>query len=257
MRLLERVYARSITFPRQLEDRLPSLMLWWSVLASLACAIRVSFASHPVEGVSAHFAQLVPYALVVGAPVASLALALHWFPRGAEFAQPGVRLAFWGQWRGIASAEARKMPSYGAAGLMASLLLGMLINVPVSILEFLTAIPALSHNSPEWLRMLFGLMAMDAALLSSLYAIACIAALRHVPLFPRMLAAIWALDLMMQMAITHVMATAVQLPASVAHSLSSLLEGNLKKVLISAAIWSPYLLLSRRVNLTYRCRVPI
>jgi hypothetical protein len=35
-----------------------------------------------------------------------------------------------------------------------------------------------------------------------------------------------------------------------------MLEGNLKKVLISVAIWLPYLLLSRRVNLTYRLRVP-
>jgi len=29
-----------------------------------------------------------------------------------------------------------------------------------------------------------------------------------------------------------------------------------KKALISIAIWLPYLLLSRRVNLTYRLRVP-
>jgi hypothetical protein len=35
-----------------------------------------------------------------------------------------------------------------------------------------------------------------------------------------------------------------------------MLEGNLKKVLISVAIWLPCLLLSRRVNLTYRWRVP-
>jgi hypothetical protein len=27
-------------------------------------------------------------------------------------------------------------------------------------------------------------------------------------------------------------------------------------VLISVAIWLPYLILSKRVNLTYRCRVP-
>jgi hypothetical protein len=46
------------------------------------------------------------------------------------------------------------------------------------------------------------------------------------------------------------------LPPQVGHALGELLEGNVKKVLISAALWSPYLLLSRRVNLTYRCRVP-
>jgi hypothetical protein len=35
-----------------------------------------------------------------------------------------------------------------------------------------------------------------------------------------------------------------------------LLEGNVKKVLISAGLWLPYLLLSRRVNVTFRHRVP-
>ena len=34
------------------------------------------------------------------------------------------------------------------------------------------------------------------------------------------------------------------------------LEGNVKKVLISMALWLPYLLLSTRVNVTYRRRVP-
>ena len=38
--------------------------------------------------------------------------------------------------------------------------------------------------------------------------------------------------------------------------LGTMLDGNVKKVLISAALWSPYLLLSRRVNVTFRSRVP-
>ena len=46
------------------------------------------------------------------------------------------------------------------------------------------------------------------------------------------------------------------LPGPVGVSLADMLEGNLKKVLISVAIWLPCLLLSRRVNLTYRLRVP-
>ena len=149
------------------------------------------------------------------------------------------------------------MPHYGAAGLMASLLLGMLLNVPVRMLEFLAAIPALGDSAPEWLRLLFGLMLIDVVVFSSLYVIACVAALRHVPLFPRMLAAIWGLDLLMQVGIARVADGIIQFPPPVAHALADLLDGNLKKVLISAAIWCPYLLLSRRVNLTYRCRVPI
>jgi hypothetical protein len=35
-----------------------------------------------------------------------------------------------------------------------------------------------------------------------------------------------------------------------------MLTGNVKKVLISMALWLPYLLLSTRVNVTYRHRVP-
>jgi len=42
----------------------------------------------------------------------------------------------------------------------------------------------------------------------------------------------------------------------VASALHSLLDGNVKKVLISMGLWLPYLLLSTRVNVTYRHRVP-
>ncbi|QNP43076.1 hypothetical protein H9L15_14105 [Sphingomonas daechungensis] len=46
------------------------------------------------------------------------------------------------------------------------------------------------------------------------------------------------------------------LPTEVANPLQSLLDGNVKKVLISIGLWLPYLLLSRRVNVTYRSRIP-
>jgi len=44
-------------------------------------------------------------------------------------------------------------------------------------------------------------------------------------------------------------------PAAVAAALQHLLHGNVTKVLISATFWLPYLLLSERVNVTYRSRV--
>ena len=44
-------------------------------------------------------------------------------------------------------------------------------------------------------------------------------------------------------------------PEKVAHALQGLLTGNVWKVLISIAIWLPYLLLSKRVNVTFRHRV--
>jgi hypothetical protein len=45
-------------------------------------------------------------------------------------------------------------------------------------------------------------------------------------------------------------------PPAVADALQQILTGNSKKVLISMALWLPYLLLSTRVNVTYRHRIP-
>ena len=100
------------------------------------------------------------------------------------------------------------------------------------------------------------MMTLDVVLLTSLYAIAFVAALRRVPLFPRLLAAIWLLDLAMQFVTARMMATMSDLPPDVGVALQPLLEGNVKKVLISIALWLPYLLLSKRVNITFRHRVP-
>ena len=45
------------------------------------------------------------------------------------------------------------------------------------------------------------------------------------------------------------------IPPEVVEPLVQLLNGNITKVLISAAIWLPYLLLSDRINVTYRHRI--
>jgi hypothetical protein len=77
-----------------------------------------------------------------------------------------------------------------------------------------------------------------------------------VPLFPRLLLAIWVGDLAMQVATAELVTATGGVPPAVAEALHALLEGNVKKVLISMALWLPYLLLSTRVNVTYRHRVP-
>ena len=99
-------------------------------------------------------------------------------------------------------------------------------------------------------------MTVDTVVFSSLYMIAFVAALRRVPLFPRLLVAIWLADLAMQMFTANFVVTAGGLPPAVGQSLHALLEGNVTKTLISMAIWLPYLLLSTRVNVTYRHRIP-
>jgi hypothetical protein len=138
---------------------------------------------------------------------------------------------------------------------MVSLLVGMLLNVPVRAAEYLAAMPTLSGSVPPWLSTLHLLMTLDVVLLSSLYTIAFVAALRRVPLFPRLLMAIWLLDIAMQLAIAKFTVAQGGLPPTVATALHTLLDGNVTKVMISVGLWLPYLLLSKRVNVTYRNRV--
>ena len=88
------------------------------------------------------------------------------------------------------------------------------------------------------------------------YAVAFAAALRRSPVFPTFLMAIWSADIATQLGIANVVTRSTHLPADVAMALHQLLEGNVTKVLISVCLWLPYLLLSTRVNVTYRQRLP-
>lgn len=249
---LERT-ARAV---KGLESSLVRMMFGWTIVMSIACGLRIGFAATPVTSAPEMLALWLLYGLVVAAPLLSGFLALRWFRRGHEMAQPTIRLARVGRWRTIARAQAREMPCFGANGIMFSLLLGMLLNIPMRCGEFLLAIPAAGGQTPDWYQPLFRLMLADVVLFSSLYAIAFVAALRHVPLFPRLLGAIWAVDLAMQLLVAQVMGGMSDLPPNVGVALGGMLDGNMKKVLISTVLWAPYLLLSRRVNLTYRSRIP-
>ena len=131
----------------------------------------------------------------------------------------------------------------------------MMMNVPVRALEYFAIMPPIPSSAPHWLLSLRFAITLDAVLFTGLYMVAFVAALRRVPLFPRLLAAIWCGDLAMQMGIAQMIGRE-ELPANVGTALHGLLEGNIKKVLISIALWLPYLLLSKRVNVTYRQRVP-
>jgi hypothetical protein len=115
--------------------------------------------------------------------------------------------------------------------------------------------PPMPADHPRWLSILHFGMTFDVVVFTSLYMVASVAALRRVPLFPRLLLAIWLGDLVMQLTIAQIVSTTA-LPVAVAGALQTVLIGNLKKVLISMTLWLPYLLLSTRVNVTYRHRVP-
>jgi len=245
--------AKSAAMLQSIETGLDRLMMGWLLLAGLASAVRI--ATSPVHG-PLGIDGLLPYLLLILAPFASMVLALRWFADADSQPQPATRLAMVGRWRTVTQRDARFHPLYGTTGLMVSLLIGMLLNVPVRAAEYLAAMPAISGAVPPWLSTLHMLMTLDVVLLTSLYTIAFVAALRRVPLFPRLLAAIWLLDIVMQLAIARFTVAQGGLPPGVGSALHSLLDGNVTKVLISVGLWLPYLLLSRRVNVTFRSRVP-
>lgn len=253
-RYQDRFRARASGLLLTLEGRLDRLMQGWLLLAGLACAVRIAF--NPLHG-TPDAATLIPYALLILAPFASMVLAMRWFAEGEKMPQPKTRLARVGRWRNVNLSEARQHALFGASGIMVSLLLGILLNVPVRALEFLASMPPLIGAIPSWLWTLSILMTADVVIFTSLYTVAFVAALRRAPIFPRLLASIWVADIAMQVVTAKIAAAAPGIPSSIASALSDLLGGNLQKVLISAAIWLPYLLLSKRVNVTYRKRVAL
>src|SRR3954451_9891263 len=252
-RMSERMTARSTALLMSIDGRLDRILQCWLLFAGLASAARIALSAPPTG--HAGLSTFTSYMLVVVAPFASTLLALRWF-RGDPQPQPVTRLARVGRWRNIGRGEAQADPNYGPGGLMVSLLVGMMLNVPVRAAEYLAAMPPLPDAAPRWLSTLHFAMTFDVVLFGSLYMIAFVAALRRVPLFPRLLAAIWVGDIAMQLFTAEMVTRAGDLPPAVASALHGLLEGNVKKTLISVGLWLPYLLLSKRVNVTYRSRVP-
>lgn len=250
----QHLHAKSAAMLYSIENGLPRIMRWWLGLALVGSALRI--VTSPLQGAPPSFDTYLPYVLLTCAPLVSMGLALRWFADGDRLPQPTTRLALAGKWRNVSANEAGKHRLFGVTGLMVSLMVGMLFNVPMRAAEYLAAIPALSGPVPQWLSALHFMMTLDVVLLSSLYTIAFVAALRRVPLFPRLLVAVWMIDLAMQAGIASAVTASHDLPATVATVLHGMLVGNVKKVLISVVLWAPYLLLSERVNVTFRQRVP-
>lgn len=251
----DHLYRKSVAVVLSVQVNLQRILAIWILMAAFACGLRLAFPATPYADTPwmSGFG-LLPYLLVVGAPVGTLLLGLKLFPAERLHAQPAFRLAQVGRWRKIDCLEAREMSQFGLYGVMASLLVGIAVNVPVRTLEFLSSIPALGSFSPPWFVSLYAVMLADVVILSCLYMFAFAMALRLVPLFPRFLVMVWGVDLLAQLSIAHMVAGIDKVPHAVDMALLDMLTGNVKKVLISAALWLPYLLLSERVNVTFRHR---
>lgn len=248
-----RFRAKSAALLVSLEGSMDRMMMIWLLLAGLASSLRIATSAVAAPGID----TVAPYILLILAPFASMVLALRWFSDGDRQPQPEIRLSRVGRWRDVSRTEAKRHRLYGAGGIMVSLLVGMLLNVPLRAMEYLTAIPAIGGPVPTWLSVLHAMMTLDVVLLTSLYTIAFVAALRRLPLFPRLLVLVWMLDLTMQLLTAQVVASAPGLPEPVSRALQGLLQGNVNKALISIGLWLPYLLLSKRINVTYRHRLAV
>ena len=244
--------ARYFDAPAMLDTHLGRLGKLWIAFAVVVVCVRALplFPEVPVL----HLLVLLAALLL---PVVVLETILGHIRPDALLAQPERRLAPIGRWRAVDSIEGRRMDLFGVGGMLSLLVFGLLLNLPVRALEFATAMPFPTTGSPGWHWALYSLMLTDLAALTSCYAALTALAVRRVPLFPRLLLAAWLLDIGVQLLIGGTMSTFFDAPPAVLKSLFALLKGNVEKVGISMMLWLPYLIFSRRVNLTYRLRVPV
>lgn len=252
-----RLYRKSISAVALLEGSMPKIIFSWVAFIAVAGILRTSFALSPINSGVSLLQTVIPYVLLGLSPLAAYWIADRLFPRGGLMQQPEIRLSRVGKWQSIDVLAARAHPMFGPTGMMASLLVGMLLNVPVRSLEFLAAVPAMNGNAPLWGQVLFAVTTFDVVVMNFLYVLCFMAALRCAPWFPRFLLLVWGLDISSQLLMGHIVSGTTGLPYGVGEALGSLLQGNLQKVMVSMAIWMPYLILSERVNLTYRGRVAV
>ena len=243
-----------------IDANLRRIMIGWLVAVALLGAAKIAVLGHLIPQATS-WADLprlmLPYALIGLSPLLALYLGSRAFPSADHCTQPSIRFARLGHWQQLRADRARRIEGYGIEGFLASLVAGLLISILVRLSEYALAMPAIPVRAPGWASALFYVMTLDLVSLSFLYSLCLVMALRGAPLFPRMLVYTWLYDLMMQLLIAKYAVAAGDMPGDVAAALHSYLDTNVKKVLISTAIWLPYLVMSKRINLTFRHRLRI
>jgi hypothetical protein len=130
----QKLGAKSASLLLAIECSLPRIMTLWFILAIPACAVRIAVS--PLKS-GPELDTLLPYLLLVTAPLLSMGLALYWFCDGERLPQPTTRLAIAGRWHNVSADEARRHPLYGSSGIMVSLLVGTPYAVPFQVKAFI------------------------------------------------------------------------------------------------------------------------
>ena len=223
----ERMNAKSAALLLTIDRRLDVILKYWLLVASFAAELRIitSLRSMPVASLS----TVSSYVLVVLAPFASTLVALRWFSNGHLYSQPMTRLARVGRWRSLTFAEARVHPLYGTSGIMVSLLVGMMLNVPSARRNIWRPCRRCPRRRRIGCRCCTSSMTFDVVVFTSLYMIAFVAALRRVPLFPRLLLAIWLGDLPCSWSTAQMVACDRPVPQTSLTALQAVLTGNVKE----------------------------
>nr|WP_166180953.1 DUF2569 domain-containing protein [Altererythrobacter segetis] len=239
---------------KALEVRMDAIVGAWAAVLLLATGLKIAGSGVVSPTVGQMLAMAFPFLLLGAAPVLGYRFAIACAVRTGDRRQPSFRLARFGRWREAGPLDRRRARIGGKAGFLVSLMVGLLLNVPVRSLKFLAIVPPIVPADPYWSQVLVATFTLQAATVNFLYMVCFVMALRSRPLFPRMLLLVWMVDLASQGLIASAMATS-GLPAELVGPLIATLHENLAEVLISMALWLPYLLVSDQVNLFFRNRV--
>lgn len=228
----------------------------WVLLTGAASSVRLVMASS--DGAP----EVLPYIWIIFGPVLFLWGGLHvfgaerlWAASGTDPILPKAAKLIGIKWQKLAPTEARRHPLYGVSGWMLSLIGGLLLNVVVRAADFFVVMQPVNDFAPAWYRGLFNLTLVDLLVFSALYLGCFAAALRHAPIFPLLLCAVWALDVAALLAFGWHIQAANGVPPQISNGFEVLIRNNILKTLISCLLWLPYLQFSGRVQVTFYQRV--
>lgn len=250
--------AKSRDVIRLIDRHLPKIIAAWAVLVAIMGATKL-VRLHQAMDRPLPLAVILPlaaiYLLIALTPLAAWQIVSSAFSTEKSLSRPSFSMAVAGTWQRLTRAEALRRDGYGIEGFLASLVAGIVLSIFVRLGQYALAMPAIPMQGPDWAVALFTAMTADLLIMTFLYSTCLAMALRGAPLFPRMLLYTWLYDICMQLGIARYAMSVASMPAEIGPAMQPFLDGNIKKVLISVAIWLPYLLLSKRINLTFRHRV--